>query len=83
MGSADSFALRNHCMKFMLENDFPEKKFPTSYALKDLSYALELAENYGLKLGMAEMTESLFQKAIKEGYGEQYFPVIVNSMRND
>ncbi|MGY0554413.1 NAD(P)-dependent oxidoreductase [Vreelandella sp. 2A-K22] len=83
LGSADSFALRNHCMKFMLENDFPEKKFPTSYALKDLSYALELAENYGLTLGMAENTKSLFQKAIKEGYGEQYFPVIVNSMRND
>lgn len=82
-GSADSFALRNHCMKFMLEGDFPEKKFPTSYALKDLSYALDLAESYGLNLGMAEYTKSLFQSAINEGYGEQYFPTIVNIMRND
>ena len=42
-GSADSFALRNHGMKAIVPGDFPERAFSTEYALKDLSYALELA----------------------------------------
>jgi len=41
-GSADSFALRNHGMKAIVPGDFPERAFSTEYALKDLSYALEL-----------------------------------------
>ena len=43
-GSADSFALRNHGMKAIVPGNFPERAFSTEYALKDLSYALELAE---------------------------------------
>ena len=42
-GSADSFALRNHGMKAIVPGNFPERAFSTEYALKDLSYALELA----------------------------------------
>lgn len=82
-GSADSFALRNHGMKFMLENDFPEKKFPTSYALKDIGYALDMADSHNLNLGAAKNTRSLFQESIRRGFGEQYFPAIINIVRND
>ena len=42
-GSADSFALRNHGIKAIVPGNFPERAFSTEYALKDLSYALELA----------------------------------------
>ena len=42
-GSADSFALRNHGLKAIVPGNFPERAFSTEYALKDLSYALELA----------------------------------------
>ena len=44
-GSADSFALRNHGMKAMLPGVFPERAFSTNYALKDLSYAIQMAED--------------------------------------
>ena len=48
-GSADSFALRNHGMKAIVPGNFPERAFSTEYALKDLSYALELAADAGIE----------------------------------
>lgn len=47
-GSADSFALRNHGMKAMLPGEFPERAFSVAYMLKDVRYALELAQGAGL-----------------------------------
>jgi hypothetical protein len=34
MGSGDSFVLRNHGMKAMLPEHFPERAFSTRYAIK-------------------------------------------------
>src|SRR5207342_1616645 len=48
-GSADSFALRNHGLKAIVPGVFPERAFSTEYALKDLSYALELARDDRLR----------------------------------
>src|SRR6266436_1633690 len=47
-GSADSFALRNHGIKAIVPGNFPERSFSTEYALKDISYALELAGDAGI-----------------------------------
>jgi 3-hydroxyisobutyrate dehydrogenase-like beta-hydroxyacid dehydrogenase len=75
-GSADSFALRNHGLKAIVPGAFPERAFSTEYALKDLSYALELAGNAGLKLRGAELVGTILQEAIDAGDGGAYFPVI-------
>ena len=75
-GSADSFALRNHGMKAILPGVFPERAFSTEYALKDLSYALELASDAGLKIRGAELIGTILQEAIDAGSGDDYFPVI-------
>jgi 3-hydroxyisobutyrate dehydrogenase len=75
-GSADSFALRNHGMKAIVPGVFPERAFSTEYALKDLSYALELAGDAGLKLRGAELIAKVLQEAIDAGSGGAYFPVI-------
>ena len=75
-GSADSFALRNHGMKAILPGVFPERAFSTEYALKDLSYALELAGDAGFKLRGAELIGTILQEAIDAGSGDNYFPVI-------
>jgi 3-hydroxyisobutyrate dehydrogenase-like beta-hydroxyacid dehydrogenase len=75
-GSADSFALRNHGLKAIVPGVFPERAFSTEYALKDLSYALELAGDAGLKLRGAELVGTILQEAIDAGDGEAYFPVI-------
>ena len=75
-GSADSFALRNHGMKAIVPGVFPERAFSTEYALKDLSYALELAGDAGLRVRGAELVGAILQEAIDAGTGENYFPVI-------
>ncbi len=75
-GSADSFALRNHGLKAIVPGVFPERAFSTEYALKDLSYALELADDGGIKLRGAELIGQVLQEAIDAGSGDNYFPVI-------
>ena len=75
-GSADSFALRNHGMKAIVPGNFPERAFSTEYALKDLSYALELADDAGVKVRGAELIGEVLQEAIDAGSGGAYFPVI-------
>jgi 3-hydroxyisobutyrate dehydrogenase-like beta-hydroxyacid dehydrogenase len=75
-GSADSFALRNHGMKAMLQGDYPERAFSSEYALKDIRYALRLAEEAGLFLSGADNAKEVIKKAIRAGYGKEYFPAL-------
>lgn len=75
-GSADSFALRNHGMKAVLPENFPEKAFSVQYARKDLAYALTLAEEMKVDAKGARTVDHWFEKAIERGWGEQYHPVI-------
>jgi 3-hydroxyisobutyrate dehydrogenase len=75
-GSADSFALRNHGLKAMIPGAFPERAFSTEYALKDLSYALDLARDVELNAPGAELAGSVLQEAIDNGFGAAYWPVI-------
>src|SRR6185436_13749199 len=75
-GSADSFALRNHGMKAMLKGDYPEKAYSSEYALKDIRYALRLAEEAGLFLNGADNAKETIKKAIRAGYGKEYFPAL-------
>jgi 3-hydroxyisobutyrate dehydrogenase-like beta-hydroxyacid dehydrogenase len=75
-GSADSFALRNHGIKAVLPGVFPERAFSARYALKDLSYALDLARENGLHLPGAETAEHYLKAAIAAGDGDAYWPVI-------
>ena len=75
-GSADSFALRNHGMKAIVPDNFPERAFSTEYALKDLGYALELAADAGITIRGAELIGRILQEAIDKGSGSAYFPVI-------
>ncbi len=82
-GSADSFALRNHGMKAIVPGNFPERAFSTEYALKDLSYALELASDAGLRIRGAELTGKILQEAVDAGSGGAYFPVIAKHLDGD
>jgi 3-hydroxyisobutyrate dehydrogenase len=77
LGSGDSFALRNHGMKSMLPRIFPEKAFSTRYAIKDLSYALEMATAAGVEVPGAELTMRRLREAVNAGYGEEYHPVVL------
>ena len=75
-GSGDSFALRNHGMKAMVPGNYPLRAFSTRYAMKDLSYALEMARAAGLDLQGAELTMERLKQSEANGHGEAYFPAV-------
>ena len=74
-GSADSYVLRKHGAH-MTSGDYPDDQFPTTYSLKDLGYALDLAECTGVDARGAKLVEERFVEAIDRGYGHLYSPVI-------
>ncbi len=75
-GSADSFALRNHGMKAIVPGAFPEQAFSTEYAYKDITYALQIAEEAGVHARGAELIARVLQETIAAGHGKQYWPVL-------
>ncbi|MFM9849053.1 MAG: NAD(P)-dependent oxidoreductase [Hyphomicrobiaceae bacterium] len=79
-GSADSFVLRNHGMKHLVPQDYPEQAFSVRYAMKDLSYARELARETGVTARAADLVGELFEEAIARGDGDRYTPVIRRGM---
>ncbi len=79
-GSADSFVLRNHGMKHLVPQDYPEQAFSVRYAIKDLSYARELAKENGVDARCAELMNEIFEEAVARGDGDRYTPVIRRGM---
>lgn len=75
LGSADSFALKLVGEK-LAQDSFPEKLFPASYALKDLTLALDLAAGGGIQPHVATATAGLLEQAVERGWGAAYYPVI-------
>jgi 3-hydroxyisobutyrate dehydrogenase len=45
--------------------------------MKDLSYALEMAEASGLDMKAAKLTMERLKQAEAAGYGDQYHPVVL------
>ncbi len=74
--SGDSFALQTHGKKAILPEHFPEGAFPVTYAMKDLDYALDLAQDSGVDAEGAALVKPLFAEAIESGLGARYHPVI-------
>ena len=76
-GSADSFALRNHGFKAVAARQFPERVFSTEYMLKDISYALEMAEHAKIDAQEAKLGAALLRRAVDKGLGAEYWPTII------
>ena len=74
-GSADSFALRRHG-SFMTSGDYPTDRFPTTYSLKDLDYALDLADQVGVDAKGARLIRERFSEIVDRGMGHFYSPVV-------
>jgi len=83
ISSADSFALRNHGMKAMLPRAFPEKAFPSDYVLKDLAYAIEMAEGTNVDARLAKRAGEYYAAAVEQGIGAKYFPAIIELIGKD
>ena len=76
-GSADSFALRNHGMKSLVPDTYPEKVFPVEYAIKDAALALALAEQGGVEPHVARYTHELLCKTRDAGFARNYHPAMI------
>lgn len=80
-GSADSFVLRHHGLRSLLPDRHPtEGAFPTTYIIKDLSYAMALAESAGLTLEQASTTRRLMERTAAAGHGEQYYTSVIRTI---
>ena len=81
-GSADSFVLRNHGMKSLLPDQHPTRgAFPTSYIIKDLSYAIALAESAGIELAQAATTKRLMERTAEAGYRDNYYTSVIRTIQ--
>lgn len=76
-GSADSFVLHNPGLKALAKNSFPEKTFPTEYAIKDIKLALELARQGDVDVKAAKLTHSLLEQTKNAGFVKEYYPIMV------
>ena len=77
LGSGNSFALQTHGAKAMAPREFPTQAFPSTYALKDLGYAIELAGEMGVEPRMANRAAQYYKAAVDQGIGDKYFPAII------
>jgi 3-hydroxyisobutyrate dehydrogenase-like beta-hydroxyacid dehydrogenase len=82
-GSGDSFVLRSHGRKAMLPREFPVGGFPPEYAVKDISYLLELAQDTGVSAQVPALARRYYEAAIAHGLGGRYFPIVVEVVNRD
>ncbi|HYC63992.1 MAG TPA: NAD(P)-dependent oxidoreductase [Reyranellaceae bacterium] len=76
-GSGDSFVLRNHGRKAMLPRQFPDKSFSPEYALKDIGYVLELAQQTGVATHVTQLAKRYYESTAASGFGGRYFPAVI------
>jgi 3-hydroxyisobutyrate dehydrogenase-like beta-hydroxyacid dehydrogenase len=55
---------------------YPDDQFPITYSLKDLRYALSLADTVGVDAESAKLAEKKLLEAIDKGYGNLYSPAL-------
>jgi 3-hydroxyisobutyrate dehydrogenase-like beta-hydroxyacid dehydrogenase len=76
LGSSDSFALRNVGLKHLAKDFFPLATFPTDYAIKDISLALELARDGEVCATLADTTRALLERTREAGFAKEYYPIM-------
>ncbi len=76
-GSADSFVLRNHGVKAMLPGVFPLRAFSINYMIKDMNYAIDLAEETGVSVKGARTTNEVLEEGANGPLAEAYWPAML------
>ena len=76
-GSADSFVLRNHGVKAMLPGVFPLRAFSINYMIKDMKYAIDLAEENDVDAKGAKTTDEVLKKGANGPLADPYWPAIL------
>ncbi len=77
LGAFNNALLAN--MAKTLDGDFGAMKFALANAGKDVRYYTRLAGEYGVPSPVGAGTNTALATAIAQGYGEEYFPIIVKA----
>jgi 3-hydroxyisobutyrate dehydrogenase-like beta-hydroxyacid dehydrogenase len=77
LGSADSVALRKTATATMIPDEFPERAFPTRYAIKDMALALQLADDENVAAGAARQTMDILRRTADAGLSDAYYPALI------
>ena len=77
LGSGNSAAL-NRVFDNLLNGDYTGFKFTASNSLKDLTYIQDLLKDFPEAEKVAEVNKNYFQKAVNDGYGENFISELIN-----
>ncbi len=77
LGSGNSAAL-NRIFDNLLKGDFTGFKFTASNSVKDLTYIQDLLKEFPEAEKVAEVNKNYFQKAVDDGYGENFISELIN-----
>ena len=77
LGSGNSAAL-NRVFDNLLKGDFTGFKFTASNSVKDLTYIQDLLKEFPEAEKVAEVNKNYFQKAVDDGYGENFISELIN-----
>jgi 3-hydroxyisobutyrate dehydrogenase-like beta-hydroxyacid dehydrogenase len=81
LGSARCDAARVQGRQALLPRVYPADRFATSYALKDVKLALELARDAAVDISLAPATASLLQRTADAGFADRYYPAMFEVLR--
>ena len=77
LGSANSAAL-NRVFDNLLVGDYTGFKFTSKNTVKDLTYIQDLLKDFPEAEKVAEINKNYFQKAVDDGYGENFISELIN-----
>ena len=77
LGSGNSAALIR-VFDNLLKGDFTGFKFTATNSVKDLSYIQDLLKDFPEAEKVAEVNKNYFQKAVDDGYGENFISELIN-----
>jgi 3-hydroxyisobutyrate dehydrogenase-like beta-hydroxyacid dehydrogenase len=81
LGSARCDAARVQGRQALLPRAYPQDRFATAYALKDVSLALELARDASVDISLAPATAALLQRTADAGFADRYYPAMLEVLR--
>tara|TARA_B100001109_G_C18840857_1_gene464279 strand:- start:264 stop:1121 length:858 start_codon:yes stop_codon:yes gene_type:complete len=77
LGSGNSAAL-NRIFDSLLKGDFTGFKFTATNSVKDLTYIQDLLKDFPEAEKIAEDNKNYFQKAVDDGYGENFISELIS-----
>ena len=77
LGSGNSAALIR-IFDNLLKGDYTGFKFTANNSVKDLTYIQDLLKDFPEAEKVAELNKNYFQKAVDDGYGENFISELIN-----